>query len=109
MVDTTMISRTWLQLIRTHILSCQLQAMVAKYSSINTRKLPKALSVLTRDKKIVAMSDQGELYKMVKRYIMVSMLGAAAQVWTKQSQNHKVLYESLDYISKRIVNTRACK
>jgi ent-kaurene oxidase len=54
--------------------------MVAKYSSINTRKLPKALSVLTRDKKIVAMSDQGELYKMVKRYIMVSMLGAAAQV-----------------------------
>ncbi|PWZ43858.1 Ent-kaurene oxidase-like protein 1 [Zea mays] len=52
---------------------CQipLNAMVAKYSSINTRKLPKALSVLTRDKKIVAVSDQGELYKMVKRYIIL--------------------------------------
>ncbi|AQL04091.1 ent-kaurene oxidase 2 [Zea mays] len=63
------------------------EAMVAKYSSINTRKLPKALSVLTRDKKIVAMSDQGELYKMVKRYIMVSMLGAAAQKQFRDTRN----------------------
>ncbi|CAD6336510.1 unnamed protein product [Miscanthus lutarioriparius] len=42
------------------------EAMVAKYSSISTRKLSKAISVLSRGKKMVAMSDEGEFHKMVK-------------------------------------------
>jgi ent-kaurene oxidase len=54
--------------------------MVAKYTSISTRKLSKAISVISRGKKIVALSDEGEFHKMVKRHIMVSMLGASAQV-----------------------------
>ena len=57
-----------------------MQAMVAKYSSISTRKLPKALSVLTRDKTMVATSDYGDFHKMVKRLVMSGMLGSSAQV-----------------------------
>ena len=56
------------------------QAMVAKYSSISTRKLPKALTVLTRDKTMVATSDYNDFHKLVKRLVMAGMLGSAAQV-----------------------------
>ena len=54
--------------------------MVAKYSSISTRKLPTALRVLTRDKTMVATSDNNDFHKLVKRLVMVGMLGSAAQV-----------------------------
>jgi ent-kaurene oxidase len=54
--------------------------MIAKFSSISTRKLSKALSVLTRDKTMVATSDYGDFHKMVKRYVMTSMLGTSGQV-----------------------------
>ncbi|XP_062178893.1 ent-kaurene oxidase 2 isoform X2 [Phragmites australis] len=55
------------------------EAMIAKFSSISTRKLSKALSVLTRDKTMVATSDYGDFHKMVKRYVMTSMLGTSGQ------------------------------
>uniref|UniRef100_A0A0D3GI08 Ent-kaurene oxidase n=1 Tax=Oryza barthii TaxID=65489 RepID=A0A0D3GI08_9ORYZ len=55
------------------------EAMVAKFSSISTRKLSKALTVLTRDKSMVATSDYGDFHKMVKRYVMSSTLGTSAQ------------------------------
>nr|WHO15132.1 cytochrome P450 18 [Alpinia oxyphylla] len=55
------------------------EAMVAKYSSISNRKLSKALTLLTSNKRMVAMSDYGEFHKMVKRYILTSLLGANAQ------------------------------
>ncbi|KAL6603907.1 hypothetical protein ACP70R_044268 [Stipagrostis hirtigluma subsp. patula] len=55
------------------------EAMIAKYSSISTRKLTKSLSVLTRDKTMVATSDYGDFHKMVKRYMMTSMLGTSGQ------------------------------
>ncbi|EAZ01398.1 hypothetical protein OsI_23430 [Oryza sativa Indica Group] len=59
--------------------SLKLKAMVAKFSSISTRKLSKALTVLTRDKSMVATSDYGDFHKMVKRYVMSSTLGTSAQ------------------------------
>ncbi|KAL5200519.1 hypothetical protein ABZP36_021722 [Zizania latifolia] len=55
------------------------EAMITKFSSISTRKLSKALSVLTRDKTMVATSDYDDFHKMVKRYVMSSMLGSSAQ------------------------------
>ncbi|CAN6177768.1 unnamed protein product [Urochloa humidicola] len=55
------------------------EAMVAKFPSINTWKLPTALTVLTRDKKMVATSDHGEFHNKAKRYLMMSMLGASSQ------------------------------
>jgi len=55
--------------------------MVAKFSSISTRKLSKALTLLTTcDKKMVATSDYDEFHKLAKRCIMTSLLGASAQV-----------------------------
>lgn len=53
--------------------------MIDKFSSISTRKLPKAMSVLTR-KSMVAISDYGDYQKMAKRNIMIGMLGFNAQV-----------------------------
>ncbi|KAK1610888.1 hypothetical protein QYE76_034561 [Lolium multiflorum] len=55
------------------------EAMVTKFSSISTRKLPTALSVLTHDKSMVAVSDYNDFHKMVKRLIMAGMLGVSAQ------------------------------
>lgn len=57
-----------------------LQAMVAKFSSISTRKLSKALTILTCDKKMVATSDYDDFHKLVKRCIITNLLGAGAQV-----------------------------
>ncbi|URE13113.1 Ent-kaurene oxidase [Musa troglodytarum] len=55
------------------------EAMVTKFSSISTRKLSKALVLLTSNKSMVAMSDYGNFHRMVKRYVLTSLLGANAQ------------------------------
>ncbi|XP_077212339.1 ent-kaurene oxidase 2-like isoform X1 [Tasmannia lanceolata] len=62
------------------------EALVTKYLSISTRKLSRALQLLTADKNMVAMSDYGEFHKMVKKYILASLLGANAQ---KRSRCHR--------------------
>nr|AYV88887.1 cytochrome P450 oxidase CYP701A56 [Polygala tenuifolia] len=56
------------------------EAMVTRYSSISTRKLSKALSILSQDKNMVAMSDHNDFHKMVKRYILANVLGTEAQI-----------------------------
>ncbi|KAG2606733.1 ent-kaurene oxidase 2-like [Panicum virgatum] len=66
------------------------EAMIAKFSSISTRKLSKALSVLTHDKTMVATSDYGDFHKMVKRYIMTSMLGTSGQKKFRDTRNMMV-------------------
>ncbi|KDP38413.1 hypothetical protein JCGZ_04338 [Jatropha curcas] len=55
------------------------EAMVTRYSSISTRKLSKALSVLTQDKCMVATSDYDEFHKNAKRCILTNVLGPNAQ------------------------------
>ncbi|KAH9301330.1 hypothetical protein KI387_012913, partial [Taxus chinensis] len=59
------------------------EAMVSKFSAISTRKLPKALQILTREKTMIAMSDYGDFHRMVKKMILTNLLGATAQ---KQNQ-----------------------
>ncbi|KAL3734791.1 hypothetical protein ACJRO7_024033 [Eucalyptus globulus] len=54
-------------------------AMVIRFSSISTRKLPNALQILTADKCTVSMSGYDEFHKMVKRYILAGLLGTKAQ------------------------------
>ncbi|XBJ04083.1 ent-kaurene oxidase 2-like [Triticum dicoccoides] len=63
------------------------EAMVAKFSSISTRKLPKALSVLSRDKTMVATCDYGDFHKMVKRFVMAGLLGSSAQRQFRETRN----------------------
>jgi hypothetical protein len=65
---------------RPYLYVMHLQAMVAKFSSISTRKLSKAFSVITRDKTMVATSDYDDFHKMVKRYVLAGALGSSAQV-----------------------------
>ncbi|GFS46535.1 GA requiring 3 [Actinidia rufa] len=62
------------------------EAMVTKFSSISTRKLSKALKILTYDKCMVAMSDYDDFHKTVKRHILTNVLGPNAQ---KRHRGHR--------------------
>ncbi|WCJ35348.1 GA requiring 3 [Euphorbia peplus] len=62
------------------------EAMVTRYASISTRNLSKALAVLTQDKCMVATSDYNDFHKLVKRYILTSVLGPNAQ---KRHRGHR--------------------
>ncbi|XP_071693614.1 ent-kaurene oxidase-like [Rutidosis leptorrhynchoides] len=55
------------------------EAMVTRFSSISTRKLSKALEILTSNKTMVAMSDYDDYHRMVKRNILTAVLGPNAQ------------------------------
>ena len=54
--------------------------MVTRFPSISTRKLSKALQILTSDKTMVAISDYDEFHKTVKRHLLTHILGPNAQV-----------------------------
>nr|QWK52205.1 cytochrome P450 701A3-2 [Isatis tinctoria] len=54
-------------------------AMVTRFSSISTRKLSNALTVLTCNKSMVATSDYDDFHRLVKRCILNGLLGANAQ------------------------------
>uniref|UniRef100_A0ACD5UUB8 Uncharacterized protein n=1 Tax=Avena sativa TaxID=4498 RepID=A0ACD5UUB8_AVESA len=64
------------------------EAMVAKFSSISSRKLTKALSLLSRDKMMVAISDHGDFHKIGKRFAMMGLFGFSAQkqFWDTRKQ-----------------------
>ncbi|PON70113.1 Cytochrome P450 [Parasponia andersonii] len=73
------------------------EAMVTRFSSISTRKLSNALTVLTSNKCMVAMSDYNNFHKMVKQHVLANVLGTNAQ---KQHRCHRdTLGEN---ISKRL-------
>ncbi|KAK1389377.1 Ent-kaurene oxidase, chloroplastic [Heracleum sosnowskyi] len=55
------------------------EAMVTRFPAISTRKLSKAVKVLTSDKSIVAISDYNEFYKTTKRHVLTHLLGPIAQ------------------------------
>ncbi|CAN0922164.1 Ent-kaurene oxidase [Linum grandiflorum] len=55
------------------------EAMVTRFSSISTRNLPKALSLLTHDKSIVAMSDYDDFHRTAKRHLLANILSPTAQ------------------------------
>uniref|UniRef100_A0A1J3EEP3 ent-kaurene monooxygenase n=1 Tax=Noccaea caerulescens TaxID=107243 RepID=A0A1J3EEP3_NOCCA len=55
------------------------EAMVTRFSSISTRKLSNALTVLTCNKSMVATSDYDDFHKSAKRCILNGLLGANAQ------------------------------
>jgi hypothetical protein len=85
MVKTSCISSNNFKIIYYFVL---LQAMVDKYSSISTRKLSKAFSVLSHDKTMVSMSDYGDFHKMTKRFVMASLLGPSAQKQFQDTRKH---------------------
>lgn len=64
------------------------EAMVTRFQSISTRKLTKALEILTANKCMVATSDYDNFHKTVKRHILTSLLGATAQkrLWSNRDR-----------------------
>ncbi|KAK9066704.1 hypothetical protein SSX86_014027 [Deinandra increscens subsp. villosa] len=54
------------------------EAFVTRFDSISTRKLSKALKILSADKTMVAMSDYDEYHKTLKRNLLASFLGPDA-------------------------------
>jgi ent-kaurene oxidase len=69
------------------------EAMVTRYSSMSTRKLSNALTVLTQNKCMVAISDYGHFHKMIKRYLLTNILGANAQ--KRHRNNRDTLMQNL--------------
>lgn len=56
-----------------NLISWLFQAMLTRHSSTSTRKLSKALDILTQDKCLVAISDYNEFHKTVKRHLVTSV------------------------------------
>ncbi|GLJ25821.1 hypothetical protein SUGI_0494470 [Cryptomeria japonica] len=71
------------------------EAMVTKYSSISTRKLPKALEILTREKCMIAMSDYGDFHRMVKKMVLNNLLGATAQKQSHQRSLRECMMQNM--------------
>eukprot|EP01018_Ginkgo_biloba_P029901 Gb_04557 [translate_table: standard] len=67
------------------------EAMVAKYPSINTRKLPHSISVLSAQKSTIALGDYGEYHLMSKKLLLTHVLGNTA---LKQKQS-RILRENM--------------
>ncbi|XP_047326876.1 ent-kaurene oxidase-like [Impatiens glandulifera] len=69
------------------------EAMVTRFSSISTRKLSKALTILTSDKCMVATSDYNEFHKIVKRHVITNLLSSTAQ--KRQLVHRDLLLENI--------------
>jgi len=79
------------------------EAMVAKFPYISTRKLPKAFSVLSHDKMMVAASDHGDFHKTVKHFIMAGLLGSSAQKQFRDTRN-KMMDNMLSTFRRMVIN-----
>ncbi|KAI3759007.1 hypothetical protein L6452_06580 [Arctium lappa] len=55
------------------------EALVTRFDSISTRKLPNTLRILSADKTMVALSDYDDHHKTLKRNVLTSVLGPAAR------------------------------
>ncbi|KAI4366406.1 hypothetical protein MLD38_022287 [Melastoma candidum] len=83
------------------------EAMVTRYSSISSRKLSKALDILTSSKCMVAMSDYDEFHKMVKKYILNNVLGPSAQKRLRGNRDN--LVENISKQLNDFVNGHPCE
>ncbi|CAI0424077.1 unnamed protein product [Linum tenue] len=78
------------------------EAMVTKFSTMTTRKLPKSLSVLSMDKTMVALADYDDYHKMVKRHLLTNMLSPSAQ--KRHISNRDVMVDNLS--AQLLVHTK---
>eukprot|EP00250_Pteridium_aquilinum_P015768 c22752_g1_i2 orf=280-1899(-) len=87
------------------------EALIIKYSSISTRKMSMALSVLTSQKTMVAMSDYGDEHRMLKKLLVNHLLGPAPQK-VNQQLRRRASYQMIDGMfnklsdSKGVLNVR---
>lgn len=87
------------------------EATITKYSSISTRKMSKALSILTAQKTMVAMSDYGEEHRMLKKLVVTNLLGPIPQKANRHLRE-RTSYQMIDGMfdefskSKTVFNIR---
>lgn len=88
------------------------EAMITKFSSISTRKMSKALSILSSQKTMVAMSDYGAEHRMLKKLVVNNLLGQTPQKANRhlreRAYNQLVdgIFEELKRTSERIIKVR---
>ncbi|KAI5070436.1 hypothetical protein GOP47_0014779 [Adiantum capillus-veneris] len=73
------------------------EAMITKFSSISTRKMTKALSILTAQKTMVAMSDYGAEHRMLKKLVVTNLLGQTPQKANRKLRE-RAFYQLVDNI-----------
>jgi hypothetical protein len=50
------------------------QAMITKFETISSRKLPLAMQIISRDKNLISLSDYGNQYRMLKKLLVNHLL-----------------------------------
>lgn len=71
------------------------EAMVTKYSSISSRKMSKALDILTNSKCMVAMSDYGDEHRMLKKLVVNHLLAPIPQK-ANRGLRERTLFHMID-------------
>jgi hypothetical protein len=80
--------------------------MIDKFSSISTRKTSIALSILTSQKTMVAMSDYGDEHRMLKKQVLTNLLGPNPQVTSVSDDVEKIMWERNFIVVLRVENSR---
>ncbi|KAH7284369.1 hypothetical protein KP509_34G051400 [Ceratopteris richardii] len=80
------------------------EVMLTKYPSISTRKMSKALSILTGGKTMVATSDYCDLYRMLKKLLVQNLLGPTPQK-ANQKLRERTFNQLLDGIFDKLNNS----
>ncbi|KAI5070440.1 hypothetical protein GOP47_0014783 [Adiantum capillus-veneris] len=81
------------------------EAMITKFSSISTRKMSKALSILTAQKKMVSMSDFGAEHRMLKKILVTNLLGHSPQKANRQIRMN-AFFKLVDSIFEEMKNSQ---
>ncbi len=74
--------RTFVIYLLSSLTNSFVQAMIIKYETISSKKLPLMLQILTRDKTIVAFSNYDDQYHMLKKVIVGRLFNINTQVTT---------------------------
>jgi hypothetical protein len=55
-------------------------AMITKFETISSKKLPLAIQIISRDKNLISLSDYGNQYRMLKKPLIDHLLNTNPQV-----------------------------
>jgi hypothetical protein len=56
------------------------QAMITKFETISSRKLPLAMQIISRDKNLISLLNYGNQYHMLKKLLVNHLLNTNTQV-----------------------------
>jgi hypothetical protein len=56
------------------------QAMITKFETISSRRLPLAIQIISRDKNMISLSDYGNQYRMLKKLLVDHLFNTNTQV-----------------------------